>query len=205
MRTKVEIERSLAEMKRMADDARRGLAKAKEMNATVLVRHFEQWETKCEARAQILSWVLGEQELSEDVQPVAMVEMHTAGAREATNPEVEQCKKIVDYIDDLSDEDYDPGQALMDIRTMASKGLAATTPLSSSSGDAPFNDNNSIKQDLTHKFFRQILVRASKDENGNFVYTVKSPLTEWMCDYVIELLNSTPNPEVSDTTGKQNN
>jgi hypothetical protein len=69
MRTKDEIERSLAEMKRMADDARRGLAKAKEMNATVLVKHFEQWETKCEARAQILSWVLGEQELSEDVQP----------------------------------------------------------------------------------------------------------------------------------------
>ena len=69
MRTKAEIESSLAEMKRMADDARRGLAKAKEMNATVLVKHFEQWETKCEARAQILSWVLGEQELSEDVQP----------------------------------------------------------------------------------------------------------------------------------------
>lgn len=69
MRTKAEIERSLAEMKRMADDARRGLAKAKEMNATVLVKHFEQWETKCEARAQILSWVLDEQELSEDIQP----------------------------------------------------------------------------------------------------------------------------------------
>lgn len=69
MRTKDEIERSLAEMKGMADDARRGLAKTKEMNATVLVKYFEQWETKCEARAQILSWVLGEQELSEDVQP----------------------------------------------------------------------------------------------------------------------------------------
>src|SRR5690606_21382360 len=69
MRTKDEIERSLAEMKRMADDARRGLANAKEMNAPVLVKYFEQWETKCEARAQILSWVLGEQELSEDVQP----------------------------------------------------------------------------------------------------------------------------------------
>ncbi len=68
MRTKDEIERSLAEMKRMAYDARRGMAKAKEMNATVLVKHFEQWETKCEARAQILSWVLG-QELNEDVQP----------------------------------------------------------------------------------------------------------------------------------------
>lgn len=69
MRTKAEIERSLAEMKRMADDARRGLAKAKEMNATVLVKHFEQWETKCEARAEILSWVLDEQDLSEDIEP----------------------------------------------------------------------------------------------------------------------------------------
>ena len=80
MRTKVEIERSKAEMERMADDALRGLAKAKEMNATVLVKHFELWHERSKARAQILSWVLG-QELNEDVPP-QLPQAHVSGWQE---------------------------------------------------------------------------------------------------------------------------
>ncbi len=58
MRTKDEIERSLAEMERMADDALRGMARAKEMNVPALRKHFHQWYIRSVARAQILKWVL---------------------------------------------------------------------------------------------------------------------------------------------------
>lgn len=58
MRTKDEIEHSLAEMERLADDALRGIAKAKEMKSAWLEKNFQLWHAKCEARAQILKWVL---------------------------------------------------------------------------------------------------------------------------------------------------
>lgn len=58
MRTKDEIERSLAEMERMADDALRGKAKAEEMDVPILIKKFEEWYIRSAARAQILKWVL---------------------------------------------------------------------------------------------------------------------------------------------------
>ena len=58
MRTKDEIERSLAEMERMADAALRGKAKAMKNDCQFLVKKFELWRVKCQARAHILKWVL---------------------------------------------------------------------------------------------------------------------------------------------------
>lgn len=40
----------------------------------------------------------------------------------------------------------------------------------------------------TTQFFRQILVSASKDDNGNFVYVTKSALTKWIETNVIQPL-----------------
>jgi hypothetical protein len=72
----------------------------------------------------------------------AMVEMYTAGAREATNPELrsKQLKADLYLFRDMYCQNID----LSTIDEYVD-GLATTTPLSSSSGDAPLNSNNSIQ------------------------------------------------------------
>ncbi len=58
MRTKEQIEESLAEMEAMAERALNGKRIAVKNNCASLVKIFEEWRIKCNARAQILKWVL---------------------------------------------------------------------------------------------------------------------------------------------------
>lgn len=79
-----------------------------------------------------------------DVITAAMVEMYTAGAREATTPEErsKQLKADLYLFRDMYCQNID----LSTIDEYVD-GLATTTPLSSSSGEAPLNNNNSIEQE----------------------------------------------------------
>lgn len=87
-----------------------------------------------------------------DVITVAMVEMYTAGAREATSLPLDQIinklKQLHGYLESGETYCFDNEHDLKDAQEVEKliADLATTTPLSSSSGDAPFNSNNSIKQ-----------------------------------------------------------
>jgi hypothetical protein len=74
----------------------------------------------------------------------AMVEMYTAGAREATN-HLQRLKNVVQLmINNGGDPDL---FAVMRHIEKLEGNVATTTPLSSSSGEAPVNSNNSIGQE----------------------------------------------------------
>jgi hypothetical protein len=76
----------------------------------------------------------------------AIVEMYTAGAREATNRikgliKYDDCSMPITEADKLRKHGVaEYNKAISDVLNV----LATTTPLSSSSGDAPVNNNNSI-------------------------------------------------------------
>jgi len=58
MRTELEVKSSLAEMERMTKDARAILNNDTVIKSKVLTDKFNEWMHRCEARANILKWVL---------------------------------------------------------------------------------------------------------------------------------------------------
>jgi hypothetical protein len=119
-----------------------------------------------------------------DVITVAMVEMYTAGAREATNPEVigadqpwplyDVLKKLIEASEILLHTKNFDGHGWEEIHHAAERAkqiiiniegnVATTTPLSSSSGDAPFDSNNSIEQeDIYDSIYMEVVQLVEKD------------------------------------------
>jgi hypothetical protein len=146
-----------------------------------------------------------------DVITAAMVEMYTAGAREATNPEerIKQLKADLYLFRDMYCQNID----LSTIDEYVD-GLATTTPLSSSSGEAPaigqgmkwvkVEDGSPTKEGyylICRKYGegrKEIKTSFYRMDMKCFDDFLEHRITHWMP--LPPMPNSTQNPEVSDTT-----
>jgi hypothetical protein len=152
------------------------------------------------------------------------VEMYTAGAREATSPNIEldEAIKLRGYFGKNDAGAFHHwAYSLFDtiVKQLEANNVATTTPLSSSSGDAPLNSNNSIglitallsgKQLVKiHEIGEKETFWCEKGRNGRNYFYVQG----WGSalgraeDRVFDVIDNPEkwrielqNPEVSDTT-----